>query len=305
MTKSVFGIKLLKNIIHLLAIFVFCICTSVMAADVNKFSSINIEESLLLGQDMKTIETKFGKAKFVKGLSRSYEKIISRDDWDKFAWENYGAGHYLYRFKRADNEVQYAIIYGADSSKSKFHPIERAVRIWITFDKSPTFIELTTLIPEIKAFDNSSIRVFIKNPTSSDQTELLYIANSSNAASLIATGWEKESYDAGFSIEIVLEEKILAPSESSKVKKLVMDVSTLNAIGYDDYKPYRFIALSKQTEFEKKKSEEDISKENAEWEALREKREEEQWKEMGGEGDSPIKRLKDKYDKLAEKNKKK
>jgi len=63
-------------------------------------------------------------------------------------------------------------------------------------------------------------------------------------------------------------------------------------------------------EFIKKKEEEKRKKEEAEWEAGREKREaefekgeEEYWHQIGGTGDSPDKRLKEKYNELMKKEK--
>ncbi len=144
----------------------------------SSFNSINIDQSLLIGQEKKLIENMFGKAKFVKGISSAHEKIFSRAEWDKYAWELYSTGHYLYRFKRANNEVQYSVFYAFDRSKSKFHPTERAHRIWIVFDKPPTINDLSKLIPEIQTFNNKSIKTFIQNKSYSDNTKLLYVPES-------------------------------------------------------------------------------------------------------------------------------
>jgi len=228
-------------------ISVLIFCNVVMAEGINKFNSIDIQTSPLLGQEMKTIEAKFGAAKFVKGISRFNEKIFTREEWNKFAWELHDAGHYLYRFERNNNEVQYRVLYSFDTSKSKFHPTKRLLRLWINFDKPPTINELSILIPEIKPFDDQNVRVFIENNSYSRETKLLYVANPSALAGLIANGYKGNVDGWGFSIEIVLEEKNFNPNELSKVEEVYICVSGIKYLGInEDYpQPYKFIKLSK------------------------------------------------------------
>jgi hypothetical protein len=212
-----------------------------------KLNSVDIQKSPLLGQKMQTIEAKFGPAKYVKAISAygGSRKVFSRGDWDKFGWEIYDAGHYLYRFKRNNNEVQYNVLYVLDASESKLHPTERVSRTWIFFDRPPTLNELSELIPEIKPFDNQNIRVFIENRKYSDETKLLYLANPSDLAGLIAGGYKKDNEGWGFSAEIILKDKIFNPNELSKVEEVQMDVFGIRYLRTHDDKPYKFIKLSK------------------------------------------------------------
>ncbi len=210
-----------------------------------EFNSIDIQASPLLGQKMETIEAEWGKAEWVEGFSIHDRKTFSREEWDSFAYELYTRGDYLYYFKRNNNEVRYAITYSLDTSESRFHPTERVLRVHVTFDKLPTINELSMLIPEIAPFNNENIKVFIQSSPILDGTRLLYVANPSDSAGWVATGYKENADGYGFAIEIVLEENDPQPNELSKVKEVVIDVSSIEPVGTFEYRLYNSIKLSK------------------------------------------------------------
>lgn len=230
--------------INILAMYIMLV-SSAMAGENDGFTSIDIEKSELLGKTFKSIEQKLGKAKFVKGISSVHEKIFTRYDWDNYAWELYSAGHYLYRFKRNNNEVEYRVLYRYDTSKSKFHPTNRVQRLWIAFDQPPSINKLSTLIPEIKLFDNAKIKTFIRNESYLNETSILYLANPSESAGLIASGYKETIDGYGFGLEVILEQKSENPNLLSKVKEVRIDVFGINYLESFGYQPIKFIKLSK------------------------------------------------------------